>query len=181
MKYLELIPKNWNELKLKDYLKILPMLEDIDDDNEVVQAMFYVFIGKMINQTDIKADEVTAIDKRLLFISQPPKSESNIKWKALSDLNYQSYINYQKFSEQPIDNLHKIVKIFAPDDLNVEDINVADAMGCFFLQKKKMKLRLLSSQISLIYKMIKQLLVIFLQKKRNWFKMNFKINGAGLK
>ncbi|RZK66754.1 MAG: hypothetical protein EOO85_26415, partial [Pedobacter sp.] len=152
MKYLEQIPATWSQVKLKDYLKLLPIIEDIDDDTEVLQAAFYVFTKQMINQVELKPDELIAIENQLRFIATPPKGNSNIKWKPLNELDFQSYINYQKLSEDPINNLHEIVKVFAPDGDDVEDVSVEDAMACFFLQSRLMKKRLISFLISSMFK-----------------------------
>ncbi|WP_316736268.1 hypothetical protein [Pedobacter aquatilis] len=179
MKYLEQIPASWSQVKLKDYLKLLPIIEDLDDDAEVLQAAFYVFTNQMINQVDIKPEGLTAIQNRLLFIGTPPIGISNIKWQQLNELDFQSYINYQKLAEEPIDNLHEIVKIFAPDGVDVENVSVEDAMACFFLQSRIMKKRLIYFQISLLFKILVQIVKIFWQKKKQWLLASIKKNGAG--
>ncbi|MCX2474079.1 hypothetical protein OQZ33_07035 [Pedobacter sp. MC2016-05] len=179
MNYIKLLPSNWSEVTWKDYLKI----ESLKEDDEVasnIETLFYVFTSKNINV--LKPVEFEAVMRRLSFMYQlPTKNESKLSFKTIRKLNFQEYINYQKLIESPddlLDNLIHIVKIFAPD-ADEDSLTVIDVMGCFFLQQKKMKPRLIFSMASLTLKILKGKVETFLKKKLKLLKRNTTRNLHG--
>lgn len=180
MKYLKLIPKSWDEVKVIDYLKLSELIDGDSESTDIVEAAFYVFTGVPMSDSNIKFDEVNAIVQRLLFISELPKeSKSLFKTKKFSDLSYQEYINFQKLAESPIDNIIGIIKILSVEPIDEDKISMQKAMDCFFLVNRKMKKRLISLAISLMFKMMKLKIKTLFSRIFNKLKMKGNKNGVG--
>ncbi|MDY0906581.1 hypothetical protein [Pedobacter sp. CFBP9032] len=182
MKYLKMLPSNWSQVTVKDYLRFIELLEFEETDGMlIVEAAFFTFTGFNLSDVNVKPDEVDAIVKRLTFIGEFPKEpETALKFKSMNELSYQEYITFQKLIQgNYVANLHHIAKIFVKGEINEDTISVNDAMACFFLLNQKMNKRLKYSALSLNLKLMKWKLVTYLQKMLQWFGMKDKTNGVG--
>lgn len=144
MKYLKLIPKGWNEVKVKDYLRLIQLIDGETDTDEIFAASFFVFTGVSLIDSNIKFEEINAIGHRLLFIGDLPKEgATKIKLKKIKDLTYHEYINFQGLTHSPINNLIPIIKTFAKETIDEDKLTMSEAIGCFFLLHRVIKKRLI--------------------------------------
>lgn len=145
MSYKELLnklPSSWEQLKLKDYIKLSPVLNESDKDNDLVDDEIYtikhlsdldmsVQIISLLTDTpveDIEALsmlEVNQLIEKLAFIGTVPQAgKPKIAYKAFDELSYDNFITFQKLSmdftkegilSSAIGNLPVMLSLFAKD------------------------------------------------------------------
>lgn len=169
MNYKELLsklPSSWEQLKLKDYIKLSPVLnkadneEDIDVDIYTIKHLsdldMNVNIISLLTDTpidDIEAlsmKEVNLLIEKLSFLGSVPKSvKSSIQFKTFDELSYDNFVHFQKlqldFSEDGIlssavDNLPTMLALFAQKAEHNEDymlnLSIPEVIAGFFTVKK---------------------------------------------
>ena len=163
------LPASWNELKLKDFQKVVDV--EISERDEMLDS----FIGtdntlKLISKlTDTPVDrleelplfQVAYLSKKLEFISELPSmgKTSVIKWKNIEEISYNDYVTFQNLQHQPLQNLSTIIKAFSKNDMTEEQIGelgMEEIMTGFFLLQKVVKKYITNTKRSLIKKLIKQ-------------------------
>lgn len=179
MKYLKYIPKSWDEVKVKDYIKLSELVDGDTETTEIIEAAFYVFTGVPMVDSQIKFDEVNAIVHRLEFIGELPKeTKSSLVLKKFNELTYQEYITFQKLAESPVDNLIPILKILSTNEVD-ENVSMQKAMNAFFLLNRRMKKRLISLAISSMWQLMKLKIKTLFNKIFSKPEMNANKNGVG--
>ncbi|WP_316797312.1 hypothetical protein [Pedobacter agri] len=183
-KYLNKIPKGWNEIKLSTYIELINMLptepdiQDIEYQQEVFEIYFYVFTGESIIDTYIKSDEISAILSRLSFLDNVPKTgKYKIGLKKADELSYNDFTAFQKFTEDPnelLNNMGEIVKLMSLNDVNVEELTVDEAFNSFFLLRNQTRKLLNRSLLYLAVKILKLVVVQLFNKVIKKFRMLFK-------
>lgn len=143
MNYKELLnklPSSWEQLKLRDYIKLSPVLNAADTEGDLVDDEIYtikhlsdldlnVQIISLLTDTpveDIEALsmlEVNQLIEKLAFIGTVPQTgKLLIKYKEFSDLSYDNFITFQKLSldfteegilSSAIENLPVMLSLFA--------------------------------------------------------------------
>lgn len=145
MNYKELLnklPSNWQEVKLKDYIKLAPVLNVSDKKDELVDEDIYTikhlsdldmsvqFISLL---TDTPVDDIESLSmvevnqliQKLTFIGTVPETvKPTIKYKEFSELSYDNFITFQKLSmdftedgilTSAVENLPVMLSLFAKD------------------------------------------------------------------
>ncbi|QEC78758.1 hypothetical protein [Mucilaginibacter ginsenosidivorax] len=145
MNYKELLnklPSSWEQLKLKDYIKLSPVLNAADTEGELVDDDIYtikhlsdldmsVQIISLLTDTDIEDIEalsmleVNQLIEKLAFIGTVPKTgKPKIAYKPFDELSYDNFITFQKLSvdfteegilSSAIGNLPVMLSLFAKD------------------------------------------------------------------
>lgn len=184
MKYLNLIPSNWKEIKLSTYIKIINELPADEPDDETaldyLEIYFYHFTGKSLADSNIKADEFRAIINKLSFLKElPTNTNTTYKTKTVDTLNYIDFVDFQKLQNDPIRNLPAIVKMFSIDEVDVDNLNMEDAMVFFCSVNKQLKQSVNTSKISLSMKIIKLSIKAYFKKIKQWLMKHLVRSSAG--
>jgi hypothetical protein len=169
MNYKELqnkLPSSWEQLKLMDYIKLSPVLNNADneEDNDVdiytikhfSDLDISVNIISLLTDTPVdgiealQMKEVNLLIEKLSFLGSVPQTvKPTIKYKTFDQLSYDNFITFQKlsldFSEEGIlssavDNLPIMLALFAKDENhNTEymlDLSMPEVIAGFFTVKR---------------------------------------------
>ncbi|GAA4326157.1 hypothetical protein [Flaviaesturariibacter amylovorans] len=141
------LPSSWDELPLKDYIK-LTQVEIADQDPEDPLNLFTgldntIRVAAVLTNTPIDALEalpasiVMEMGKKLAFISEPlkPSKKGLIQWKDVESVSYDDFVTFQQLSKNPLPNLHLLIKAFSKNKLTEDEIlnlSTQEAMSGFF-------------------------------------------------
>jgi len=171
MNYKEIInklPNTWDELTLKDYIKLSPVINDIDEDVIQDPDLFTIKIlsdlDKNIKIISLLSDTpVDAIEKltmvqlnelvnRIAFINNvPDKPKTTVKYKSFDQLTYDNFITFEKLSMDftpdnvlttAIYNLPTMLAVFTKDNLTVEqflNLSMPEVIAGFFTVNQNIK------------------------------------------
>jgi hypothetical protein len=145
MNYKELLnklPSSWEQLKLRDYIKLSPVLNAADKDELIDNDIYTIkhlsdldLSVKIISLlTDTPVDDIEALSmlevnqliEKLSFIGSVPQTgKPKIAYKEFSELSYDNFITFQKLSldftqegilSSAIGNLPVMLSLFAKDE-----------------------------------------------------------------
>jgi len=146
---LTLLPGSWDELKLKDFQKLLDVTIKETDEFEDMFVGMDNMLSVMSKLAGVEVKELEALPfaslqkllTKLAFIQTEPakKFKSSIKWKKLDEITYDDYVNYINLSKAPLQNLHAIIKTFSKTVFTEEDVlemSMRDVHTGFFLLRK---------------------------------------------
>lgn len=169
------LPGYWEELKLKDYIRLtdIQVKEDNTDEftglfNGMDNTIQVASILSGMEPNDLESlpmGDIGAIGAKLSFLSQEfiPSNKSSIKWKDIEGCTYNDYITFLNLSKDPIKNLTHIIKAFSKDKLTdeqVSNLSVQDVMTGFFLLrilvKKYLKRSIRYSKMKVMGQVIKE-------------------------
>jgi len=176
MNHLPLFPTSYENFKLKHYTELINLLpaeapdeDDIEGKAEVFEIYFKVFTGVDLADADINSSEYVAIMNRInSFGNLPDKPSTKLKLKTEMELTTNEFIEFQSYIKNPLQYLPEILKIYLIDKtIDVNEMSVADAYGCFFLLQKYNKRYLKRFKISLAWKAIKQILLQWFSKRKH--------------
>jgi len=183
MKYLKMIPSGWDEVKVKDYIRLIDSLDDDSTIEEMFENAFYVFTGIEIYNAKMTFEESAAIGHRLQYLHEElTETKHTRKYKRLKDLSYQDYMNVQLLMkpEKLWYNIIPLLKIFSVEPFDEKQITMQEAMNGFFLLSRKVNKRLWYLRISLRFKAMKIIVAICWQKMLHKLKGSSPKNGDGL-
>lgn len=169
MNYKELLnklPSSWEQLKLRDYIKLSPVLnasdngELMDDDIYTIKHLSDLDLSvKIISLlTDTPVDDIEALSmlevnqliEKLSFIGSVPQTgKPKIAYKGFSELSYDNFITFQKLSldfteegilSSAIGNLPVMLSLFAKDEKHnpesILNLSMPEVINGFFTVKK---------------------------------------------
>lgn len=187
---LEKIPSNWSEVKFKDFLNIINIQINPEDDNIIDSMENIIKISSYFLQLDeeiVKQFPMVIINdilNKISFIANKPEplKESKYNWKKkIEEPDYDSFIVYLKVSEQlekaDYTNLPLILQKFCNDNLEIEEINnmgMDEIETGFFLLRASLMRYLKPIVISSTRKAIRQRTKEMMKEKIGYTKMKFK-------
>jgi len=173
-KLLETLPKSWNDVKLKDYLR-LTTLEDIDTPEGIITTELdehltgidtsLALLSKLL---EVSTDELELIPmiQMLELINQvsflntlPEAGKSKLQLKKIDELTYSDWVAYENLMKEPFQNMAALLSIFDRDKKEPEyylNLPMPDVINSFFLLKKNSVKYMKSLKVSLLKKIAKQ-------------------------
>lgn len=172
-KVIELLPSNWNELKLYQFKKMLDLevseygdFEGLFDGIDNTLKVLSVLSGietEVLESMNIKDVQVMA--NKIAFISTEPNVKgykSSIKWKKIDEVTYSDYVTFITLSNEPLKNIELIIQSFSLNKLTDEEINnlsMLEVHAGFFTLTKQLKRFLLNTTRRTATKLAKQMIV----------------------
>jgi hypothetical protein len=173
------LPATWEQLTLKDYLKLSPVLNDdepepIDEDIFTIKMLSdmdkNIQVLSLLTDVSIEAiealtmGELIRLTQRVEFLSTPPKeTKTTIKYKQYNELSYGDWTTFQKlnldFSEASIlssavANLPLMLSVFALDKSHNEvfflNQSLPEVLAGFFIVNKSLRKYIRSLERSLL-------------------------------
>lgn len=148
---LKLLPGSWDELKLKDFLKIVDVVvKDTDDmDNLFVGLDNMVSVISVLTSVSVKEleefqlESVNRLVSKISFIQNQPKpAKTSIQWKKLEEISYNDYVFYISQSKDLLHNMPAIIKTFSKAELTeeqIKDLSMSEVHAGFFTLNKQLK------------------------------------------
>lgn len=163
------LPNSWDELKLKDYIKLSPVINDADSINESADEDIYtikhlsdldkniqiisLFSGASVEDIEqLPTEKVFDMINKLAFMGTVPVNpKTTIKYKSFSELSYDNFITFQKLSldftdagilSSAINNLPMMLSLFSSDNLTeaqVLDLTIPEVIAGFFTVSRNIK------------------------------------------
>ncbi|MBN9295371.1 MAG: hypothetical protein J0I41_00100 [Filimonas sp.] len=173
------LPGSWSEMKLKDFKRLdLENLEDLEGTELSASASKTLkILSRMLDISaealgEFNAAEINKLTTKLNFFStQPTVTKTSLKWKALEDITYNDFIEYALISQQPLENISRVIQIISVRKLDEEEINnlnMEDVFAGFFLLRQSLQKSTLSmlnrSAIKLVKIKLRNLISIVLQR-----------------
>lgn len=185
MNYKELLnklPSSWEQLKLKDYIKLSPILNDADaeelTDEDIYTIKHLSDLDKSIQLisllTDVSIDDieelpmvqVSELINKLGFIGTAPQpGKPQTAYKQFDQLSYDAFITFQKLSldfteggilSSAVSNLPVMLSIFAKDPNHNAEYFLSQSMpeviAGFFMVSKNIERYLKRMERSLLVK-----------------------------
>jgi hypothetical protein len=177
MNYTELkplLPTKWEDIKLKDYMKISEAIvtteEGLDEVEQSLQMVDNIFniVSKLtgislveLMTIDMKDIKYVCADMSFIFTEIEPSAIHHPKMKTDVDTSYSNYITYSNLSGDPTmiaQSLPVIVESFLKDVSTEEimDMNIVDVMTIFFCQVKLLRKYMKTTRQSLLWTIIVQ-------------------------
>lgn len=155
------LPSNWQELKLKDYIKLAPAIND--DDSAMVDPDYWtkqyltdleknIQIISLLTDTAVEVIEaftMAQLDElvtKVSFLNEAPKSpKTSVKYKEFNQLSYDNFITFQKLQTDftpdkiltsAIHNLPMMLSVFSKDSLSEDyflNLSMPEIIAGFFL------------------------------------------------
>ncbi|MES2265581.1 MAG: hypothetical protein V4520_02395 [Bacteroidota bacterium] len=149
------LPGNWNELLLKDYIKLAPVINESDKEPDLIDFDIYTVnhlsdIEKNMNLisllTDIPMDvldelptsKVFDMINKLSFMQTPPeKRKPSISYIQFDELSYDGFVHFNKLSlefteagilSSTVENIPLMLAVFAKDKIHNEDFFLNQSM-----------------------------------------------------
>lgn len=145
---LKKIPGNWHELKLSTYQQLTKIEITENDDMlngiENTIKVLAVLTGEPVETFEtIPFSELQTLGNKVNWISTPPTPDvkSRIKWKAIDDITFNQFITYNQLQNEPLSNLHLIIKDFSKTKMSeVQILNMPadDALTALFFFKNQL-------------------------------------------
>ncbi|WP_457133976.1 hypothetical protein [Mucilaginibacter sp. UYNi724] len=152
---LDKLPGDWNELLLKDYIKLSPVINESDKEPDLID--FDIFTANHLSDieknmtlisllTDIPMDVLDElptskifemIDKLKFMQTLPDKRKPTIKYIQFEDLTYDSFVHFNKLSldfteagilSSAIENIPSMLAVFAKDKNHNEEYFLNQSM-----------------------------------------------------
>ena len=167
---LDKLPQTWQELKLKDFIKLTEIniieqndfsvpVSGIENSYQVLSVLSGISVDEL---EGLPMSTVAPLLNKISFVfnSNPDiKAKSSIAWKSFEEITFNDFINFQIFQKEPFKNLHLIIKAYMKQEMKDEEIlelGVEDVMSAFFLLQKQTKRFLQTTKKSLQAKLRKQ-------------------------
>lgn len=175
------LPGSWEELKVKDYYKLLNLKvieQDEFDDLFVGIDNTYSIIQCLSDATTEELDAIAQMspiearkvfDKVLFMHTQLPddKRPASFPVKGIDEITYNDYVLYTMFFKEPATNLHRFIKVFSKVPMTEEEAmnaSVADAWSVFFFQVRSVQKYSKNLKSSLTWKQRKEKMKNLLMK-----------------
>jgi len=148
---LKLLPGSWDELKLKDYLKLFKVkVKETDDiDNQFVDmdnllGTLSALTGVPENELEqFPLESVNRLATKILFIHQlPVDKKPKTRLKKIEELTYNDYVFFVSHAKDVWSVMPAIIKSFLKDDLTEEQINnfsMQEVHAIFFTLNKRLR------------------------------------------
>lgn len=169
-----LLPTKWEDIKLKDYLKICDAIITLDDDIDefeyqlqMVDNVFSIvskLTGISLNELfSIEVGDISKVvsDMSFIFFDVAPNPVPHLQFKKDIDVSYGNYITFSNLTMDE-KNISKSLPIILQSFLvnvtedEVLDMNIVDVMGVFFCHHRSLKEYLKRTRISLLWTIVKQ-------------------------
>jgi len=193
------LPSNWQQLKLKDYIKLSPVISDKEEDTVEDSVIFTkqylseleknILVISLLTDTHIDVIEALTmvqlnemVSKLNFLHSSPEAVKSSIKYKEFNQLSYDDFITFSKLSREfteenilntAIENLPLMLSVFSTDKLEPEyflELSIPEVIAGFFIVRKNTERYLRSLKASTL----KQLMKIQMNQLKNllifWFR-----------
>lgn len=187
-----LLPKNWSEVSLKQYQKVLNDVFNEEMENKTNEEEGILFATEInikliaaltgINEekiSELTLSEINSLASKLSFIKDFPKAEktSVIAWKNIEEITYNDYVTYVTYAKDGDkvvwQNMPIIMRAFSKTDLSNEEalsLSMDKVFTAFFLLQKKLRKSIHSMLVLCSLKVIKmktkKLLSRFNRKKQ---------------
>jgi hypothetical protein len=165
------LPSSWQEMKLRDYLKVtdLEISEDddlfngVDNTLRVISALADVPVPTL---EELPYPQIMDLAKHIEFISTLPKptKDTKLQWKKVESIKYNDFVTFLALSKEPIQNLPTIIQTFSKKELSEEEVLDLDMVECysgfFFLNKglkKSFRRMIIYSSLKLIRQSVKMM------------------------
>lgn len=158
------LPKSWNELRLKDYNKLIQaelIKGDEIVDEELNELDFQLAVISTLTDTSIDDLEALTVNELLpaiqsiSFLYTPLEPvKTSLKAKDITALTYAEFTAYMQLQSDPFNNTNQILPIFFKEleNVDVNELSIAEVVGFFLKLTQKLKKHLRHSQISLVKK-----------------------------
>ncbi|MFT3912248.1 MAG: hypothetical protein QM737_22665 [Ferruginibacter sp.] len=161
---LSLLPATWSELKLKDFLIISSIQNEVDEDlgetfnqANIDFKIISVLSGDSIDELEnLTLQDIAQLTNKISFLSKEPviDKKNKINWKSVEEITYGDLIVFHRYFKGNIDNnIHHIIKSFSKDDLTEDAIlqmNMQDLNTGFFFLRLSVRKFIQRSQRSLV-------------------------------
>jgi hypothetical protein len=175
------LPSNWNELKLKDFRKLLPLKvtdQDEFDDLFVGVDNTYAVITTLTDATVPELDEIanlspteakSVFDKVSFLYNSEPNShrKPSIKLKTMDEITYNDYVLFSMFEKKAVENLHIFLSSLSKEKLTEEEaleLSTEEAYVCFFFVVRRVKRYIRNLKWSLRMRLLKQTIMEMTKK-----------------
>ena len=143
---IEKLPSSWNDLQLKNFMKIMDVeIADSDEfggmfngvDNTIrIASVLTGVASEDLEKLPFK--ELNRVGETLTFMTTEPApaKTSTIQWKSLENVSYNDYVTFISLSKEPLKHLVTIIKAFSVNEMTeeqIENLSTQDAMSGFFL------------------------------------------------
>lgn len=158
------LPKNWNDLKLKDYNKLIQaelIKADETVENELNELDFQIAVISTLTDVSIIDLEALTVTELLpaitsisfLYTPLEPVTTS-LKAKDITALTYAEFTSYMQLQNDPFNNTSSILPIFFKEleDVDVNELPITEVVGFFLELQQKLREHLRHSQTSLVKK-----------------------------
>ena len=182
---LKKLPGQWSDLKLKDYIKLAPVINGTQVADDVFDADIYTAkiesdLDKSLSiislLTDVTVEEleakpmteVTELIGKLSFMNDLPNQDKPVtKYKKFTELTYDGFITFEKLQRDisdegilgnAISNLPVMLSVFSKDGLTpeqIEELSMSEVIASFFILEKNIQKYLRSIQRSLLLQVMK--------------------------
>lgn len=184
----EQLPGSWDEMYLKDYMRLLDIqIKEHDPETDNLFVGVDNIIEVLSELTDISVDELESVPfhqiqpmvEKLSFILTPPEplNQSTINWKKLEEITYDNFVTFLKLSADPLHNLPQIIKGLAKDkwtDEQIANMSVTEAHTGFFFLRKYLRKYLKHTVFSLRATRLRQRMTTLFREKSNHNEQPFK-------
>ena len=189
---LKALPGSWNELSLRNYIKLSPVLNDSDKEPELYNEDIFTEklesdIDKNIQiislLTDVPESElltgytmnqVTDMISKLMFMSTSPVTvKPTVKYITFDKLTYNDFVNFERMQKDfsdggilgsAVGNLPEMLSIFSKrTPAEIEILSIPEVIAGFFTVAKNLEKYLKRSERSLY----KQLMKIYLKTAKD--------------
>ena len=175
---INILPKRWNDLKLKDYNKLIQAdliredetaieeLNELDFQIAVISTLTDVSIGDLEALT---VNELLPAIQSISFLYTPLEPvKTSLKAKDITALTYAEFTSYMQLQNQPFNNTNQILPIFFKEleNIDVNELPITEVVGFFLELQKRLRKHLKRSQISLTKEILKQKLMFWRVKDK---------------
>ena len=176
------LPKSWDDVKLKDYEKITSLMVDESGNTFAginnTLPLISVLTDTPINELEaLPYYEGAALAEKLNFRYEEPELIKDYKrdFIPVDKITTESFITYINAYKNGSIDIRPTLKMVIKDatDESIDEMNVREAVTCFFLLKKPLK-KSVNKQIRLTLKsLVKQLIKLMITKFQH-FKVRIK-------
>jgi hypothetical protein len=168
---LKRIPRNYKEVNYLKYIQIMqiPAIPD-EEDYDVEEYNAYVQYSMLSILLDVSVTELTKLPATTIislltainFMNTPiQKVRCNLDIKTIEEITYDEWISFNKMiaDGKQWDNMTEILKLLIKNktDNEIMQLSIYDVMQFFFALTKLTLKSLRCSQISLAWKILKQI------------------------
>ena len=181
---IEKLPGSWSELTFEKYKTLLDLtIEEQDDfgglfvgaDNTI--KILSRLTGASVEELEqLPLASIQQLSSRLSWMGETPEAQktSTIKWKDLDIVTYNDYITYLQLSGEPLKHMTTIIKAFSTTELTeqqIDELSVQDVITGFQLLHQHVKKSMRLTAMSLLVKLIKQVVKGWMKKGPQLFKL----------
>ncbi len=195
---IEKLPKDWNEITLREFRKVLDVQVSEDDefdglfngqDNTI--KLLNILTGLSIETLmGLDVDIVIRMANKVEFLLQEPDLKGfkgSIRMKPIDKVSYGEYITFIMLSQDVFKNLDLLIKSFALNDFSdkyMEELSMLEVYAAFFTLKqhveKYMKTMARKTTIQITRLLFKEKMLIPFRQKCSRLKQRFRKGTAGI-